>query len=251
MLPTLDVTGLRVLEDNLEDVWLRLVQRVLNYIFALPGIATMVLYIVVGYIIGWISQRVVLTFKDAINKFTSGTFLDSFTRTVGTDPAGFMASFIRWIITFVFLVGAVNVANIPWLSEAMATILNYLPNLLAGMFIIIVGTIIGKYVGMLVEISMKKAEIEMAEIIGLGVRLFIYYIVIIMGLAQMGIDVEILYIFTRALAYGIGAGIGIGVAVAVALSLKDRIHVIIKTFLEVKSPRERSKKRESGEGSQT
>ena len=228
--------------EDLEDIWLKFIKAILEQIFTLPGVALAALYIVVGYIIGWISLRTVLTFEEKIDAWSKDTLLESFSDTLGTKPAKFIASLTRWLIVFIFFMGAVNVAGIPWLSEAVNSILNYLPNLLAGVFIIIVGVIIGKYIGAAVEVSLKKAGVDMAEAIGLGVRLFIYYIIIIMGLAQMKVEVEVLYIFTRGLAYGIGIGVGVGVAIAVAIALKDRIREIIEIFTK---PEHERKKEES------
>lgn len=192
---------------------------------ALPKAVGAAIVLLVGWISGRVLGRVISQVldkagvDDALRKNVFGRALER----SGVTIVRFFDLVVRWFVYLIAIFGAVNILEIEFLTTYMQDIVSYLPNFIAGVFILIIGLILMDFVADTVKAVAREGKIEYAGIIADGLRLFLYFIVIIMALAQMKIDVDILYIFANALAWGAALGLGAGIAIAFGWGLKDII----------------------------
>jgi hypothetical protein len=133
----------------------------------------------------------------------------------GITYVGFFDLIVRWFIYLVAILAAVDILKIPVLSAFMNTVVQYLPSFIAGVLILIFGFIIADFIGD------AEGKVEYSGLISSGLKLFLYFVVIIIGLSVMKVDVSILRIFASALAWGLALGIGAAVGIAFGLGFED------------------------------
>ena len=200
----------------LEDLWTIFVNM-------LPGI----IGAIIALIIGWIAGRALgkgvsrimdkVGVDDALRKTVIGKSIE----TSGITCVHFFDLVVRWFIYLIAILTAANILNIEVLSEFLNTTVSYIPKFIAGIFILIFGFIVIDYFVDFFKALGREAKIEFVGIITTGLRLLLYFVVLVIALSVIGIDVTILYIFATALAWGISVGAGVGIAIAFGLGFKD------------------------------
>ena len=141
----------------------------------------------------------------------------------GTSSTRFLELLIRWFVYLAAILAATDMLGIAALTNFVSTVVQYLPNLIAGIFILLFGLVIVDFVGDAVKAIGREVKIEFISVISVGVKLFLYLTVIVIALTTMKIDVTILREFARALAWGVAVGIAVGLAIALGWGLKDRV----------------------------
>ncbi|MEO8073105.1 MAG: mechanosensitive ion channel domain-containing protein [Acidobacteriota bacterium] len=103
-----------------------------------------------------------------------------------------------------------------YVSQLIGRFLSYIPNIIAAILIFIIGLTMAKILGGSVAAFAKSAGLEYAAPVGLFVKYFITLVVIIFGLAQLGVQTNILTIIFAVLV------ISFGLALALSLGLGSR-----------------------------
>jgi hypothetical protein len=193
-----------------------------NYV---PRIAGAVIILLAGWAFGRVLGKGVSKIlqrtgiSDTLRKAAVGKALER----SGVPPPRLFELLIRWFVYLVAILAAVDVLKITALSAFMSNVVQYLPNLIAGIFILLFGLVIADFVGDAVGAIGREAKITFAPILSMGVKLFLYLTVIVIALTTMKIDVTILNEFARAIAWGTAIGIAIGLGIAFGWGLKDRV----------------------------
>jgi hypothetical protein len=145
---------------------------------------------------------------------------------------GLMMRFIDFLITvlvlLVFIDMVVAVLDITQLNQLVNTVILYLPNLFAAAFILIFGLWFAGWLSDKVQTMSKENEIPFPSLLATGVKFIVIFIVLTIALAQVKIEVPILYI---AFAILLGA-VMIGVGAGFAYGLKD-ISANMAGFIQV------------------
>ena len=187
-----------------------------------------VAYAIIALALGWVIGRLA---GFLINTFTGKLRLESaFRRTSvgrvvlrsGYTPSRFLAMLGKVVVYLFTVLSALNLLSIPFLTASVQAFLEYFPNFVTGMLILVVGFIFVDWIGAAIEKG--STSIIQSSIIGGIVRLLLYFVIITITLAQMKIDVTILYIFAQAFAWSMAIAVGI----AFGWNLKDKV----STWLE-------------------
>ncbi len=188
-------------------------------------------------IIGWAAGR---AFGKAVSYVLDKIGVDDFIRATSVGKALEEKTHVsivtifdviaRWFVYLLAIAAASDMLGITALTEIVAWIQSYLPDLAAGIAIIIVGLVAGDFLGDLIIDVSKKQGVEWAEIIGNLFKFMIYFVVLLIGLRQMRIDVTLLEEIVRYLVLGTAIGSAVGIGVAVGWGLKD----VVKRYAEEK-----------------
>jgi len=190
-----------------------------------PKLIAVIIILLVGWIVGRLLGKGVsklldkVGLDDALKKTVVGKAIER----SGMTTAGFFDVIVRLFVYLVAIFAAVDYLGIEVLSEYMKAVVEYLPSLLAGIFVIIVGFIISDFIGDALTAVGKEAKVAYASLFATGLKFFLYFIVIVMGLQMMKIDVSIIYLFAQAMAWGAALGIGAGLGIAVGWGFKDYV----------------------------
>ncbi|MEM0204399.1 MAG: hypothetical protein QXP86_03625 [Nitrososphaerota archaeon] len=194
--------------------------------------APRLLFFIVILLIGWIIGRLLYSIVSRIvgrmgwehymRKTAIGRAILSSGYTAGT----FSASLVKWLVYFIAILYSFYTLNIPELSAGVSQILAYLPSLVAGVIILIVGLILADWTAELIKQGQSKSGLSMlaSDVI----RVFLYFIVITVALANMRIDITIIYIFATPIAWAVAIILGI----IVGWILKDRVKEFIENVLK-------------------
>jgi len=185
---------------------------------------------IVILIIGWIVGRIVggfisrsishLGVDERMADTTVGRFLG------GTEGAvsHTLGRIGAWFVYALPILAAADVLAISVLSAWIAEALAYLPALIAGVLIILIGFVLADWFADVIGRTETVTDTGYTEYFADGIRAFLYFIVLTIGLATMGIDVQILYIFATAAAWGLAAGAALAIGISFGWGGKDYVH---------------------------
>jgi hypothetical protein len=100
------------------------------------------------------------------------------------------------------------------ISNAIGAFFSYLPNILAALLLLILGTTLGQFTGTMVTQAAESSGLESASALGRIVSALIIFLVSMMAIGQLEIDTAMVRIVTSillgagALAFGIAFGLG-------------------------------------------
>jgi hypothetical protein len=191
----------------------------------MPRVAGALVILLAGWAIGRLLGRGVSRLleragiADRLGKTVVGRAL---TRS-GIKSARFLELLVRWFVYLIAVLALVDVLQIAPLTAFMTTVVEYLPSFISGIFILLFGLVVADFIGDAVGAIGKEAKIELAPILSVAVKLFLYLTVIVIALATMKIDVTILNEFAKAIAWGTAIGIAIGLGIALGWGLREHV----------------------------
>ncbi|MEM1991398.1 MAG: hypothetical protein QXE40_05755 [Nitrososphaerota archaeon] len=194
--------------------------------------APRLLFFIVILLIGWIIGRLLYSIVSRIvgrmgwEHYMRKTVIGRAILSSGYTAGTFSASLVKWLVYFIAILYSFYTLNIPELSAGVSQILAYLPSLVAGVIILIVGLILADWTAELIKQGQSKSGLSMlaSDVI----RVFLYFIVITVALANMRIDITIIYIFATPIAWAVAIILGI----IVGWILKDRVKEFIENVLK-------------------
>lgn len=199
----------------------------------LPRLVGAILILLIGWVIGRIVAGIVRRVADVIeiDRATMRTPLGDILG--GTEEAvsrtfGIVAA---WYVYFLAILAATNVLGIAILSEWVDSAVSYLPAFIAGLIIIVLGFILADFLADAIERTATATKDRTAALFADGTRIFLYFLVIVIGLDTMGVDVGILYIFAGAAAFGLALAIAIGIGLAIGFGGRNYVEENIDRWM--------------------
>jgi hypothetical protein len=126
----------------------------------------------------------------------------------------FLPRLLYFLILFVLAQTASDALGLTSISNAIGAFFSYLPNILAALVLLILGTTVGQFAGQVVTQAAETSGIDSAPALGKLVSGMIVFIVGMMAVGQLKIDTEMVRIVTSfilgaaALAFGLAFGLG-------------------------------------------
>jgi Mechanosensitive ion channel, conserved TM helix len=233
MLSTLQTSSTEVMTPALNS----LNQFFAQVVEAIPRIIAAGIILLIGYIIGrgvgWAISKVLdkMNFESTISKTGIGQAVSR----SGWSMSRIISTAARWFIYIFFITAAVNALQFTQLSQALQSIWLWIPNLIAFIIIIIIGSIIADFVGNWAQRELPARGVPGGKIIGLGAKAILYAIVFVTAITQLQIGAGILNMVIAALVWGIAGAIAIGVGVGLAYALKDLLPSLMYGMTNVRS----------------
>jgi Conserved TM helix len=206
----------------------------------LPGLAALILAVLLSIVIGWILAVVVRRVLVGL-RFDERMARWGFASVGEGSPLGSPASlaaralFLLVVLTG-FLIG-VAAFDFAWTSLFVRSILSYIPNIIGAVLVLVVGTIIARFVARSVLIGAVNLNLQYARLLSEGIKWLVLVLSVAMALEHLRIARGIVE-----LAFGIlFGGIVFGLALAIALGSKDLVTKSLerdtkKTSEEVEDP---------------
>ncbi len=195
-----------------------------------PRVITGIFLIVVLLIVAKVIERI-------LRRVFKRVHLDQLFSRIGFDqtiaelgitqsPSETLARVAYYLLLFLFARAVVDALGIAVISEAMGTFLGYLPNLVAAVVILVLGTAGGQVAARAVSASAESSGMDYGASLGKVVSGLILFIAAIMAIGQLQVDTEIVRIVTICLLAGLALGFGL----SFGLGSKDITRNILAGF---------------------
>ena len=184
----------------------------------LPEAALAILIIGVGLLISsalyFITIRILAFF--AIDKLAGKTPLQRMLRNVGImkNVSDILALLVFWLGILITLIFAADTLQLEQVSNTIAVVTRFIPQIIAALLIIIFGMLLAKFLQVFVEQTVGKAKIKYASTIGKSVYIIVLILVLHLVIQQLGFDLSfittnvIIVFCTLLFIIAVGAAIG-------------------------------------------
>ncbi len=185
----------------------------------IPNLVIAVIILVIGWLIGSLLGRFVSQIIKSIN-------VDQALRQAGVEETlkrggvhlnagNFVGALVRWFVIVVFMVAAFDILGLTQVNRFLyEVVLNYLPNVIVAVLVLLLAAVIGDVMQKLVITSARTAEIKSSHFLGLVTKWTIWIFGILVALSQLGIAAPFIQtLFTGvvvALSLALGLSFGLG-----------------------------------------
>jgi len=186
--------------------------RVVSY---LPNLIGAVVVILIGIVVAWALKTVVLRVLGYVQ-------IKPLTDTIGLDKVfkskvnylDLIGDLVQWIVVIVFLIPALEILSLTQVNEVLQGVVAYIPNVVAAVFIVMIGAIVADLVAKVVQGAVETIGARTAAALADVARYSIIVFVVIAALSQLGIASFMLntlftgFVALVAIAGGLAFGLG-------------------------------------------
>ena len=194
-----------------------LIDLVGNFFQFIPGLVGAFVVLIVGYLVGWVVYFILNRFFSVIQLDTILIKKTNLSKRVGDLKFSHILAVIsKWYIFILFLTPAASLIRLEALSDFLVRVSFWIPNLIAGVLIALLGLIAADYsYSRIIETKAKGAEL-----IAKLVRWVIFIFILLIALEQIGIDVSVAENSFLLILGGLMLGVGIAVGLSFGKALE-------------------------------
>lgn len=208
-------TGIR---DTSEAIIYSLYNALMRFVSFLPALVGALIILIVGWFIsGFLANLIERGLKAVgLEGAVERSGIGDFVRRSGTKMtvSGVIATLIKYFIFLIFVQAAANVVGIPQLTEIINRIILFIPNVVVAMTIIVVGSLIAKFLSGLVRSSVSELGVGNPNLLATLTQYVVIGFAVIAAIDQLGIAATLVntlligLIGSVALAVGLAFGLG-------------------------------------------
>ena len=189
-----------------------------SVVAALPKLAMGIVFVIGALIVAKLAEKILRVVLQRIR-------FDTLVEKVGVDKTlqrigirqqlnVFIPRLVYFLLLLLFAKTGSDALELTAISGALGSLFNYLPNLIAALLLVVIGSAAGGFVGRMVAQAAEESGIEFAATLGRAVSALILFVVGVMAITQLKIDTEIVRIVATivlsgmALAFGLSFGLG-------------------------------------------
>lgn len=185
---------------------------------AIPKILAFAAIVVIGWFIAALIARAIAAVLRQVrfNELSTQSGFTGFVQNMGldTDASGAIALTAKWFIRLVALMVAFDALGLPAVSELLQQLLMWIPNLVVGIVVLVVGGLVANALGNLVRGATAQAELGSPDLFARIAKVMVWAFAIIVAVNQIGVAQTLVNtLFTAvigaaALALGLAFGLG-------------------------------------------
>ena len=194
-------------------------RRPMQQVFTLaPRIVAMVAVLVIGYVIARMVARVITLLSEKVGLQVAAErsgLAESMAHTnVGRNVPAIVGTIVFWLLMCVFIMAAFNILGLQSVTDAMGTVVNYIPRLLAATVVVVVGLLAASFLRGLVATSADRVGLPYAEHLANASYYVLAILTLIAVCDQLGLRFDLLQnlilIASAGMAIGFGLAFGLG-----------------------------------------
>lgn len=185
---------------------------------AAPRVVVGILVILAMLIIAKLAERVlqVILVRVRFDSLLKQAGLDALLQRVGIRESlnQLLPRLVYFLLLLLFAQTAADAFGLVAISDGIRSMFAYLPNVIAAVLIVVVGTSVSQFAGTAVARAADESGIEFAKSLGSMVSGLILFLVAVMAIGQLQFDTAMVRIVTAcvlsgmALAFGLSFGLG-------------------------------------------
>jgi small-conductance mechanosensitive channel len=184
----------------------------------LPELLFAIVVIFVGWVAAVLVHHVVLWVLGffAVDKLAAKTPLQSMLKSIGIHKSisEILGWLVFWMMILLTLIVASDTLHLQQVSEGLAVITNYIPQVIAALLMIIFGMLLAKFLQMLTLQTLNKMDITYKKFVGKTVQLVVLIFVFVAAIDQLGFNLHyilngvVTIVSVGLLMLGLGAAFG-------------------------------------------
>jgi hypothetical protein len=202
----------------------------LRFVSAIPNIIGAIVIAIIGIIIARLVSKVATTLlkKTGIDKLSEKiSDIDIVQQSnIRISPSIVIGQLFYYVLLLIFLIAATEMLGMPALSQLISDIVNYVPNVISAMIVLIVGILIANILKKIVTATSKSIGILAYNTIGNFVFYFVFITAVISALTQAKIDTDFV---KNNLSIILGGGVA-AFALGYGLASKDMMSNFLASF---------------------
>ena len=183
----------------------------------IPNVLSAALVVIVGWLLARLIRSLIIRGIHALDRLLRRFNSHQAARSPLVQERSIKAvgAIFYWTVILLFLTAATQVLGMGAFSDWLSSIMTYLPAVIAGILILLVGFVFSLMVKDLVTAAANSAHIAYAELLGQTVQILIFSTAVVVGIDQMGINITFVIVIVAivlgmifgglALAFGLGA----------------------------------------------
>ncbi|MBU0549606.1 MAG: hypothetical protein KJ838_04765, partial [Candidatus Omnitrophica bacterium] len=187
-------------------------------------------------IVGWIAAKIIRAVVTRILKtvkldvLSERTKLDELLRKGGMKNtlSEMIGNIFYWLLLLIALVVAVNAVGLSAAADLLNRIILYIPNVIAAIFILVLGASLARVLGNVVQAASANAGIEQSKLLSKIVEIVIMVFAIAVTLEQLNIGKTVIGLAVNIIL----ASLGLGFALAIGLGCKDIVGKAVAEWIE-------------------
>lgn len=184
----------------------------------LPRLAVAIVVLIAGWLLAKAVRFAVVKALRALNFhiLTERAGVDGFLQQGGseTDTTDVFGVILYWVVILAALIIAFNGLGLTHVTELLTRVLLFLPKLLVGLLVIIVGSYFGRFIGNVVQTYLRNVGISDAEVLGRIAHYAIVVFVVLIAVDHLEVGAGLVQdtflilitgiVLALALAFGLG-----------------------------------------------
>jgi hypothetical protein len=195
-----------------------------------------VLLVVIILIIGWIIAKII---KTLVTKLLRAIKLDQLSDRIDLDSilakgglsyslSELIGVICYWLALLITFVVAVNAIGLTVAADLLNRIVLYVPNIIAAVFILILGMFVATLLSNIVKTAANNAGVSQAKLLGKAVEVVVIIFAVAISLEQLGIAAKVIELTISIIL----ASLGLSVALAFGLGCRDLAAKFISDLIE-------------------
>lgn len=201
-----------------------------QFVSAVPRVATAIFIIIIGIIISKIVAGIVKKLLKKLQVDRLGEKLEEIDivqkSNVSIQISSVISKFIYYILLLFFMIAGAEALGMPAISQLVSDIINFIPNLIVAIIMIVLGLLIAEALKNIVHTALKSLGIPSASMISSFVFYFILLTVFVSALRQAAIETKFLETNLSILI----AGVVFAFAIGYGLASKDLLKNFLSSF---------------------
>lgn len=186
-----------------------------------PALAGAIVILVIGWLVAKLLESVVARVLKAI-RLDEASDKAGISNILAQGDVKFTLSeligaLIYWIVILVVLATALNALNLTIAADMIGKLVGYVPNILAAVFILVLGSFLATFVSAIVRTSAGNAGISGAKLLGKITQTLILIFAVIAAIEQLQIASALIVLAVNVILISVG----LGIAIAFGLGCKD------------------------------
>lgn len=203
--------------------------KILGYI---PAIAGAIVILVVGWLLAKLLEAIIIRILKAIQ-------LDTASDKVGISNvlaqgeikmtlSELIGAIIYWLVTLVAIATALGTLNLTVAADLISKLVEYVPNILGAIFILVIGTFLANFVATVVRTTASNAGIATAKLLSKITQTVLMIFAVVVAIEQLKIASALIVLAVNIVLISVG----LGLALAFGLGCKDIAKKSVEEFID-------------------
>ena len=192
---------------------------------SVPGILAAIVTLILGYIVAWLLGRLVSVVLHRLETDKWLMHKTSLKKLFGDFKLSkFLALITKWYVFVLFIPSAADMVRMRALSSFLTDVALWIPNIIAGVVIALIGILVADYVSVKIQETKAKA----AGLVAIVAKVIILVFVALIVLSQIGVQVHVAESSFLIVLAGIMLGVALMIGIGFGLALKPEASSMIK-----------------------